>query len=316
MITRRIIRIKVLQIIFSYIFSEDKTIDQCEKELFFSIDKFYDLHHKLLYFVVDLRKYAENRIEIARNKKAPTYGDINPNTKFIDNQVIRQIENNEDLRNYLKRKKLGWSQKKDFLKNFYNHLAESELFTAYMGNPERSYDEDKTMVIQIYTHFLANYKPLYQQLEEESIYWNDEVDLLISTIANTLYNLKEDEPTGTLVSPLFKKNEDKDFARQLLKKTIMKYSEFDDLIKENTENWDLERIAVMDILIMKMAITEMLEFPSIPTKVTLDEYIDIAKFYSTKKSNIFINGILDKIITQLKAENRIQKQGRGLIGEA
>ncbi|MGM0530357.1 MAG: transcription antitermination factor NusB [Bacteroidota bacterium] len=315
MITRRIIRIKILQIIFSYIFSEDKTIDQSEKELFFSIDKFYDLYHKLLYFMVDLRKYAENRIEIARSKKAPTHEDINPNTKFIENKVIRQIENNEDLRRYVNRKKLGWYHKKDFLKKFYSRLIESELFKEYMNNPGRSYDEDKMMVIQIYTYFLADHEPLYQQLEEQSIYWNDEVDLVISIITKTLKNLKEDEHSGKLVFPLFKKNEDKDFARQLLRKTIMKYSEYDDLIKENSENWDLERIAVMDILIMKMAITEMLEFPSIPTRVTLDEYIEIAKFYSTEKSNIFINGILDKIITQLKAENRIQKQGRGLIGE-
>ncbi len=315
MITRRIIRIKILQIIFSYLFSEGKTIDQSEKELFFSIEKFYDLYHKLLYFVVDLRRYAENKIEIARNKKAPTYEDLHPNTKFIDNQVINQIENNEALKRYIKSKKLGWSHKKDFLKNFYNRLVESDLFKQYMDNHERSYEEDKKMVIQIYSNFLADYDLLYQQLEEQSIYWNDEVDPIISMIIRTLMNLKADQQTGTPISPLFKKEEDKEFARKLLRKTIMRYPEFDDLIKNNSENWDLERIAVMDILIMKMAITEMIEFPSIPTKVTLDEYIEIAKFYSTDKSNIFINGILDKVITQLKGENRIQKQGRGLIGE-
>lgn len=315
MITRRIIRIKTLQVIFSYLFSEGKTIDQSEKELFFSMDKFYDLYHKLLYFIVDLRNYAESRIEIARSKKAPTYEDLNPNTKFIENRVITQIENNEDLKRYVNRKKLGWSQKKDLLKNFYNWLIESELFRQYMDNPERSYDEDKKVVTQIYTYFLANYEPFYQQLEEQSIYWNDEVDLIISIIVNILHNFKEDQHTGKLIFPLFKKEDDKDFAKELFRKTIMKYSEYDDLIKQNSENWDLERIAVMDILIMKMAIAEMIEFPSIPTRVTLDEYIEIAKFYSTEKSNIFINGILDKIINQLKAENRIQKQGRGLIGE-
>lgn len=315
MITRRIIRIKILQIIFSYLFSEGKTIDQSEKELFFSIGKFYDLYHKMLYVIVDLRRFAENKIEIARNKKAPTYEDLHPNTKFIENQVIRQVEENEELKRYVNSKKLGWSQKKDFLKDLYSRLVESDLFRQYMDNPDRSYEEDKTMVIQIYSHFLADYDLLYQQLEEQSIYWNDEVDQIISMIIKTLKYLKADQKTGKLIFPLFKKEEDKDFARKLLQKTIMRYPEFDDLIKENSENWDLERIAVMDILIMKMAITEMIEFPSIPTKVTLDEYIEISKFYSTDKSNIFINGILDKVITQLKAENRIQKQGRGLIGE-
>ncbi|MFW5915907.1 MAG: transcription antitermination factor NusB [Bacteroidota bacterium] len=315
MITRRIIRIKILQIVFSYLFSKDKTIDQYEKELFFSINKFYDLYHKLLYFIVDLRNFAENKIEIARNKKAPTYEDLNPNTKFIGNQVIRQIEKNEELKRFVNQKKLDWSQKKDFLKNFYNFLSNFELFREYMNNPERSYKEDKLLVIKTYTHLLANYDPLYQQLEEQSIYWNDEVDLIISIIAQTLKNLPEDQETGNLVYPLFKKKEDKEFAKHLLRKTIMRYYEYDYLIKNNSQNWDLERIAVMDILIIKMAITEILEFSSIPTKVTLDEYIEIAKFYSTEKSNIFINGILDKIIAQLKAENRIKKQGRGLIGE-
>lgn len=283
--------------------------------MFFSIGKFYDLYHKMLYVIVDLRRYAENKIEIARNKKAPTYEDLHPNTKFIENQVIRQIEENEELRRYVNNKKLGWWQKKDFLKNLYSRLVESDLFRQYMENPDRSYEEDKTMVVQVYSHFLADYDLLYQQLEEQSIYWNDEVDPIISMIIKTLKYLKSDQKTGKLIFPLFKKEEDKDFARKLLRKTIMRYPEFDDLIKENSENWDLERIAVMDILIMKMAITEMIEFPSIPTKVTLDEYIEISKYYSTDKSNIFINGILDKVITQLKAENRIQKQGRGLIGE-
>jgi N utilization substance protein B len=269
----------------------------------------------MLYVIVDLRRFAGNKIEIARNKKAPTYEDLHPNTKFIENQVIRQVEENEELKRYVNSKKLGWSQKKDFLKDLYSRLVESDLFRQYMDNPDRSYEEDKTMVIQIYSHFLADYDLLYQQLEEQSIYWNDEVDQIISMIIKTLKYLKADQKTGKLIFPLFKKEEDKDFARKLLQKTIMRYPEFDDLIKENSENWDLERIAVMDILIMKMAITEMIEFPSIPTKVTLDEYIEISKFYSTDKSNIFINGILDKVITQLKAENRIQKQGRGLIGE-
>ena len=184
-----------------------------------------------------------------------------------------------------------------------------------MDNPESSYDEDKTMVIQVYTHLLANYEPLYQQLEEQSIYWNDEVDLVISIITKTLKNLKEDQDTGELIYPLFKKEEDKDFAKELFQKTIRNYKEYDQIIEENSQNWDLERIAFMDILIMKMAINEILEFPSIPTKVTLDEYIEIAKYYSTEKSNIFINGILDKVIAQLRSENRIHKQGRGLIGE-
>lgn len=315
MITRRLIRVKILQVIFSYLFSEDKTIDQAEKELFFSIDKFYDLYHKMLYLMVDLQRYAGNKIEIARNKKAPTYDDLHPNTKFIENQLIIQINENEELRSYVEKKKLGWSMKKEFLKDLYNHLIQSDLFQNYMDKPEQSYEEDKYLVVKIYSELLPDYDPLFQQLEDQNIYWNDEVELVLSFIIKAIKDLETDQGTDKILSPLFQKEEDRDFARDLLRKTIMKYSEYDELIEKNSQNWDLERIAFMDILIMKMAITEMLEFTSIPTKVTLDEYIEIAKHYSTEKSNVFINGILDKIISQLRSENRIQKHGRGLIGE-
>jgi N utilization substance protein B len=315
MITRRLIRIKILQVIFAYLFSEDKTIDQAEKELFFSINKFYDLYHKMLYLIVDLKRYADNKIEIAKSKKTPTYDDLNPNTRFVDNEVISQLEKNETLNRYIGKKKLRWSHEKDFLKHFYNHLIQSDIYEEYMNASETSFDEDKKMIIKLYSHILANYEPLFQQLEEQSIFWNDEVDVVISFVIKTIKAFDKDKEQGGELFPLFKKEEDREFARQLLRKCIMKYPEYDQLIEDNSENWDLERIAFMDILIMKMAITEMLEFTSIPTRVTLDEYIEIAKFYSTERSNIFINGILDKVIAQLKAENRIQKHGRGLIGE-
>ena len=314
MITRRLIRIKILQIVFSYLFSDGKTIHAAEKELFFSMHKFHELYHKMLYLMVDLKRYAENRIEIARSKKAPTYEDLHPNTRFIDNQVIRQIEENQDLNTFVSKKKLDWSQQKEFIRDLYNQLIKTDLYEEYMNSEEDSYQADKNIILRIYDTLLPDFDPLFQQLEEQSIYWNDEVELVISFILKSLKDLRQDEQ-GTLQFPLFKKDEDRQFAEELFRKTIRNYQEYDQLIENNSRNWDLERIAFMDILIMKMAITEILEFSSIPTKVTLDEYIEIAKYYSTEKSNVFINGILDKVIAQLRSEDKIHKQGRGLIGE-
>jgi N utilization substance protein B len=315
MITRRLLRIKILQIVFSYYYSGGKTLDKSEKELFFSVNKFYDLYHQLLRLMVELRKYAEYRIEIAASKKAPTHQDLNPNRKFVDNKVIRQLEHNESLNRYLTAKKIGWSNDQDFIKKFYNHMIETETYQNYMESEENSYNEDKTLISRVYTDLLADFDLLFQLLEEQSIYWNDEVELVISYIVQTLEAFDESEPGGKELFPLFRKEEDRDFTKQLLRKTILTFNDYDDLIKEHSKNWDLERIAFMDIVIMKMAITEMIYFPSIPTKVSLDEYIEIAKYYSTEKSNVFINGVLDKVIEHLRSENKIQKQGRGLIGE-
>jgi N utilization substance protein B len=315
MITRRLLRIKILQIVFSYNYSGDKTAAIAEKELFHSIKRFYDLYHYLMYLVVELKDFAEEKIQIAKEKKAPTEADLNPNTKFIENQFIQQIESNESLVNYLKSNKLSWRTNRTLVKNLYNAVLNSDLYNKYMSEESRSYNEDKSFVIKLYNQLVVNFEPLYQQLEEQSIYWNDEVDLVISFIVKTLKSFKKQDGERGALLPLYKKDEDLEFAKSLLRKSILHFNEHDDLIEKHSQNWDLDRIAFMDILIMKLAITEILEFPSIPTKVTLDEYIEIAKFYSTEKSNVFINGILDKIINQLREENKIQKQGRGLIGE-
>mgnify|MGYP006292723223 CR=1 FL=1 len=316
MITRRLLRIKILQIVFSYRFTEGKTLAASEKELFHSIKRFYDLYHQMLSLIVEVKDFADERIHIRKEKKAPTEEDLNPNTKFIENQFIQQLEQNETLNNYLKANKLGWKMNRDLIKSLYNQILESQLYRDYMDNPERNYKSDRSFVIKVYNQIIANFEPLYQQLEEQSIYWNDEVDLVISFILKTFKSIRKEDGAQAGLLPLYKKEEDLDFAKSLLRKVIMNFDAYDGLIGKHSQNWELDRIAFMDILIMKLAITEILEFSSIPTKVTLDEYIEIAKFYSTEKSNVFINGVLDKIIGQLKEENRIHKQGRGLIGES
>jgi N utilization substance protein B len=184
-----------------------------------------------------------------------------------------------------------------------------------MESEQDSYEWDKKVLVKVYSEDILNYEPIYQLLEEESIYWNDDVDFVISMIIKTLKSFKAHDGEDARLMPMFKNEEDRDFVKNLYRKAILKSDDNLKLISEYTKNWDVDRIAFMDILLMQTALAEIIEFPSIPVKVTLNEYIEISKFYSTNKSSTFINGILDKIVNKLRSENKIQKLGRGLIGE-
>lgn len=315
MISRRIIRTKVLQILYAYYASEERSINNSEKELFFCIHKTYDLYHYLMSLLVEIADYAENRIEIKRNKHQPTPEDLNPNTKFIDNQLIRQLRENKVLRAYIEKQKLTWANHPELIKELYLIIQESDFYKQYMETSVRSYNEDRKFAEKVFNNVFLVSEELYQVLEEQSIYWNDDVDFVISVIIKTLRKFSENSSASTGLMPLFKDEDDREFAKDLFRKAIINHDELQVLVKSHSNNWDLERIAFMDILIMQLAITEFLYFPSIPTKVTMNEYIELSKFYSTEKSRNFINGILDKTLKDLKKENKVLKAGRGLIGE-
>ncbi len=315
MISRRIIRTKVLQILYAYYASEERSINNSEKELFFCIHKTYDLYHYLMSLLVEIADYAENRIEIKRNKYQPTPEDLNPNTKFIDNQLIRQLRENKVLRAYIEKQKLTWANHPELIKELYLIIQESDFYKQYMETSVRSYNEDRKFAEKVFNNVFLVSEELYQVLEEQSIYWNDDVDFVISVIIKTLRKFSENSSASTGLMPLFKDEDDREFAKDLFRKAIINHDELQVLVKSHSNNWDLERIAFMDILIMQLAITEFLYFPSIPTKVTMNEYIELSKFYSTEKSRNFINGILDKTLKDLKKENKVLKAGRGLIGE-
>jgi N utilization substance protein B len=316
MISRRIIRTKVLQVLYAYYTSTDKTLDNAEKELFFCIRKSYDLYHYLLTLVIELADYAEQRIEIKRNKHQPTHEDLNPNTKFISNQVIQQLRENRQLQTYIQQLKLSWANNPELIKDLYNFLVESEFYQAYMTDDNRSFLGDRKFIEKVFTQIILVTEDLYDVLEEQSIYWNDDMEFVVSMITKTLKKFNPHTGSDQRLMPMFKDQDDRDFAKDLLRKAIINHDELRDLIKEHSRNWDLDRIAFMDILIMQLAITEFIWFPSIPTKVTLNEYIELSKFYSTEKSRNFINGILDKTLKDLKKSGKITKAGRGLIGEA
>ncbi len=305
-----------MQSLYAYYKNDDTTsINEIEKELFFSINKSYDLYHYLLVLIIEVANLAEKRLEKAQNKKLPTPEDLNPNRKFIDNSLINNLRINNSLLRYLEINKLSWVNNPQLIKGILDEITQSKSYNEYMNDEKSNYASDKKFIIDVYTKIISTYEPLYTTLEEQSIFWNDEVEFIISSIIKTLKKIDSENAEDAKLLPLYKNEEDRDFTKNLFRKTILHRNEFQDLIQKFSKNWDAERIAFIDTLLIDMALTEVLYFDNIPVKVSFNEYIELSKYYSTNRSNIFINGLLDKIINNLKKENKIKKIGRGLIGE-
>jgi N utilization substance protein B len=314
MLNRRHLRIKVLQELYAYFQSDEDSIARADKELLLSIERIYDLYVYLLLTFSEIKDLAAHRIEENKKKLRPTEEDLNPNMRLVENALIETIENSADLRKLSEQRKVNWvgDDHKEMFRKMFLSIRESETYLHHMNKDEVGFDADKEFVIDLFKNEIANSELLYNFFEEKSIHWIDDIDLTCSMVIKTIKQMEENKELELL--PLYKPNDDEqDFIRELLRKTISMNSENEKLIDELTENWELERIAKMDILLMKMAITELQIFSNIPTKVTLNEYIEISKFYSTPKSNGFINGILDKAIDRLTNEKKIVKVGRGLM---
>jgi len=313
MINRRLIRIKVLQVLYAYSKkNEGISSASAEKELFHSIDKFYDLYLILLLMAEEMTQFENERIELRLNKKIRTQEDLKPNRRFSSNKMIDQIKTCQALNVYKNDRKLNLKLYGEVFKRLYNEFIESEIYQSYINVEQSNYSADKDLIIRFYSEFLSENIHFIDFLEEENIYWNDDFSFAIMMVIKTLETLKS-EDSKVKIFPLFKNDDDKEFTKKLLRGTIVNKAEHIKLIEKNTQNWDTERIAQMDLLILQMAITELMEFSSIPVKVTLNEFIEISKYYSTDKSKVFINGVLDNIIKQLLNEGRIKKIGRGLI---
>ncbi len=307
MINRVLLRIKIVQILYAYYKSEGKTLQMVEKELFHSVKRTYDLYYHLLNLSIAISDYAYSRIDSRRSKHRPTFEDLNPNTKFIDNLFIAQLKNNKMFNDYLLKNKLSWADDSDIIKGLFEDIAKSDFYMEYMNSTENSYAEDKELWRKIFKRIILNSESLDNSLEDQSIYWSDDVEIVISFIIKTIKRFDEEKGENQELLPMFKDDEDAEFASRLLKTTIKNESEYRELVDKNTRNWELERIAFMDVLIMEVALAELFEFPTIPINVTLNEYIEIAKNYSTNKSNIFVNGVLDNIVNQLKEEKKLTK---------
>ena len=315
MISRRIIRIKVLQILYAFFTSPETSINNTEKELFFSLQKTYDLYHYLMALVIEIEKFAEDRIDLGLKKHRPSSADLAPNTRFVKNLLIYQLKTNISLNKYLETAKLSWTDEDELIRKLYVSLTEQDFYKEYMAAEQNSYADDRKLVEDIFKYLILDNEDIESLLEEQSIYWNDDLDFVVSMILKTFKKFKEFSDDHQALLPMYKDEEDRQFAKDLYRKVVLNHTENVILIKQHTVNWDIERIAFIDNLILELALSEFLYFPSIPTKVSMNEYIELSKYYSTEKSRNFINGILDKALKDLKKADKIRKAGRGLIGE-
>jgi len=313
MISRRIIRTKVLQLLYAHVTSPEKTLSQSESELLFSIKKTYDLYHLLFALLSEVRDFAESKIESRKLKKLPTVEDLNPNTKFINNRLIYRLKNDKSLSTYLNKNKLNWVHHEELIRNVYQLMTESDVYQEYIDSEIDDFNVDRRFCEDFYTTVLVNCEPLQSELEEQSIYWNDDLDFVVSMVIKTIKKFKSEIDENDYIMELYKDEEDREFTTKLFRKAISNDIQNRKIIETYTKNWDVDRVAIMDVLIMELALTELTEFSSIPVKVTLNEYIELAKYYSTNRSSTFINGVLDRITKDFREEGKIVKAGRGLI---
>ena len=316
MISRRLLRIKALMALYAFNRREDENLAQAETELMFSIGKSYDLYHYLLLLVLEVADIASEKIDMALQKRIPSHEDLNPRRRFIDNRVIAQIRKNDEFKSYISTKKLSWINNSHIPRLLYSKMLVWEVYEEYMASETENYQSDKKFIIKLITELFSNSEDLQSNLEEQSIYWNDDMEYISSMVEKTLKKFKTDTGEKTPLMPLFKNDDDEEFVKILFRKAILHSKKCSELIDKNTTNWEVDRIALMDILVMQLAITEIIEFPEIPVKVTLNEYIEIAKYYCTSKSSTFVNGILDNIVKEIRDEGLFKKFGRGLVGEA
>lgn len=315
MISRRLLRIKALMALYAFNRREDDNMPQAESELMFSIGKTYDLYHYLLLLVIDIADIAIEKIDQALQKRMPTHEDLNPQRRFVDNQLIEQLRKNKALNGYLSSKKLSWANNPHIPRVLYNKMISWDVYDEYMKSETHNYQIDKKFIIRLVTELFEASEDLNSNLEEQSIYWNDDMEYITAMVEKTLKKFKADSGENTSLMPLYKNEEDAEFVKILFRKAVIHSKKCSELIDKNTTNWEVERIALMDILVMQLAITEILEFPQIPVKVTLNEYIEIAKYYCTSKSSTFVNGILDNIVKEMREDGLFNKYGRGLVGE-
>ena len=307
MINRVLIRLKIVQIVYAFYQNGGKNLDTAEKELFFSLSKAYDMYNYLLLLMVEITKQAERKQSAAKSKLLPTAEELYPNTKFVDNRFIAQLEVNSQLLEFSETQKKTWENESEFIKSLCEKIMDTDIYKEYMASETSSYEEDRELWRKLYKRLIFNNDELDQVLEDQSLYWNDDKEIVDTFVLKTIKRFEEQNGAKQELLPEFKDEEDQDFARRLFRRTILNADYYRHLISENIRNWDLDRVAFMDVIIMQIALAEILSFPNIPVSVTLNEYLDIAKLYSTPKSAGFINGTLDGIVNMLKKENKLTK---------
>jgi N utilization substance protein B len=311
-LNRRHIRVKVMQTIYAMHQSQSEDIVKQEKFLISSLDNFFDLYLLLLSSLIEIRNKEEEYLNLSKNKHLATSEEKKPNTIFVENQVLVTLANDKNLLKLLEDRKINnWQRNDDTILFILQDIKQSKIYEVYMSKKQSDFGRDKLFVEDIFTEIIAPNEKLYNYIEDFKLTWVDDLALVNTQILKEIKQLK---PEGSYkISKLYKDSEDQEFASELFKKTVLNEVEFAKEFQDKTPNWDIERIAELDIIILKMAICELLKFPSIPVNVTINEYLELAKEYSTPKSSIFINGILDKLSKEFSQDNRLNKIGRGLM---
>lgn len=310
MLNRRHLRIRVLQFLYSWNKSNESEIAVLEKQFLKSLNKVEELYFLLFIYIIEVRDFAENYIEDSKKKQLPSNNDLNPNRKFINNLFLKKMKDDSYLSNKSRNAKLSFVDKKNMIKAIYFKIVETELYKSYMDKENTNFESDKSFIVKLFSKELIEMEVFQDFLNEQYIFWNDDLPFVCSMVIKTI---KQSDKNKLELFGLFKDTDEKDFAVNLLRYSIIHSQEFSELISSKTKNWDLERVAQMDLILMQMALTELLKMPSVPVKVTINEYIELAKYYSTTKSKNFVNGILDSLLVELKRKGAIKKMGRGLI---
>jgi len=313
MLNRRILRVKVLQSLYAYFQSEDTDLVKAEKSLKMSIERVYELYLHYLILPMELADAAEVQMEESRNKALPTEEDKNPNRKFVDSFLVHALRANAALQRKVTDYKVSWNADPDLVRKLWKKIKDSKLYLDFLEEEDSSASHRK-FVEKIYSTFILDNDTFYSHFQERSIFWDfEDSDYSINMAIRYVGKIKSVEKYKALPEMYKDPEEDDRFVKTLFRKSINNNAENSKLIANKTQNWEVERIAVMDVLLMKMAITEFLNFSSIPVKVTMNEYIELSKQFSTQKSKIFINGVLDKLLAEFKREDKIKKTGRGLM---
>ena len=321
MINRNTIRIKIMQAIYEYDMLEHRKLSNAQNSLMRSFDDMYMLYFRILAMFGALTHTAEQVIERKKQKFLPTEADLCPNLKFINNIFIQKLDQNTSLRKHINENNLSWNNDVDllFIRKIYDLLVNQDFFIEYMQSPDTSFEEDQKLVLSILEGFMLENETMINYFGEIKLNWLHDYNDVIILIHNTLKSFSKTQSDNKAFPSLFKpsKNDiwnDFNFANDLLRKTIQNDKIYSQLISEKMQNWEIGRLARIDFILLKMAICEFCEFPNIPLRVTFNEYIEISKYYGTPKSRNFVNGMLDEIQLHLKNENKINKQGRGLMG--
>jgi len=321
MISRNTIRIKVMQTIYEHDISKHYDAYLAKKILMRSFDDMYMLYIRILSIFSILTYTADAIIEVKKQRYLPSATDLQPNLKFINNLFIKKIKQNTSLRKQIYKNNLDWNNEADllFIRKIYNAMSNQEFFIKYMQSPDNSFDKDKKLVLSIIEKFMLENEDMIHYFGEVKLSWLHDYNDVIILIHNTLKSFTEDQSNDKPLPTLFKISEDGiledlNFAQTLITKTIQNNEEYEQIIAHKLVNWETYRLAYVDFILLKMAICEFCEFPDIPLRVTMNEYIEISKYYSTPKSRNFINGLLDNVLLYLKEENKINKRGRGLMG--